>query len=145
LDIEFEYDNQGRILRRVSGSDETLFEWDGLDLVRETAPDGTVTRYFCPQGELHRFQRGSDFYSVHSDALGSVRMIADAAGRVVSHFEYELTARRWTPASTASPVVSPTASWVRSGAEPMARLGIATIVIITSLCAYFSEKLGTKA
>jgi len=47
-----------------------------------------VTRYFCPQGELHRFQRGNDYYSVHSDALGSVRMITDAGGRVVSNFEY---------------------------------------------------------
>lgn len=88
LDVAFEYDSWGRLLRRVSGSDETLLEWDFWDLVQETGPDGTVTRYFCPQGELHRFQRGNDIYSIHADALGSVRMITDAAGRVVSEFHY---------------------------------------------------------
>jgi len=89
LDVSFEYDSIGRLLRRVSGSDETLFEWDRWDLVRESASDGTVTRYFCSQGEILRFQRGIDFYSVHSDALGSVRMITDSAGRVVSEFQYD--------------------------------------------------------
>jgi len=89
LDVAFEYDSLGRMLRRVSGSDETILEWDGWDLVRETAPDGTITRYFCPKNDVLRFQRGNESYSVHPDALGSVRMITDAGGRVVSQFQYD--------------------------------------------------------
>lgn len=88
LDIEYKYDSMGRMLRRVDGADSWAFEWNGWDLVRETAPDGTVTRYFCPERFLHRFQRGTNYYSVHADALGCVRTITDAAGRVVSRFDY---------------------------------------------------------
>jgi len=94
LQVSFTYDSFGRMLTRTgfTGGVADLsakFEWDGWDLVQETAPEGTVTRYFSPQGELHRFQRGDDFYSVHVDALGSVRAVTDSSGAVVSHFEYD--------------------------------------------------------
>lgn len=88
LDIEFVYDSMGRMLRRIDGVNSWAFEWDGWDLVRETAPDGTVTRYFSPQGELFRFERGNELYSVHFDALNGVRMITDSAARIASEFQY---------------------------------------------------------
>lgn len=94
VQVSYTYDAAGRMLTRIeySGGDPgtpAFFEWDGWDMVKETAPDGMVTRYFCPQSQLHSFQRGEDLFYVHSDALGSIRVITDAFGEAVSHFELD--------------------------------------------------------
>ncbi|MBI4758175.1 MAG: RHS repeat-associated core domain-containing protein, partial [Chloroflexi bacterium] len=87
VDVAYTYDSAGRMLTRVSGGVTTKFTWDGWDCIKED--DGTtVTRYYCPEGQIHAFERGSTYYQVHSDALGSVRAITDNTGAVVGSYSY---------------------------------------------------------
>jgi RHS repeat-associated protein len=89
--VSYTYDSLGRMLSRTHSVDGiTKFKWDGWDLVRETAPDDTVTRYFLPGagGELLSFERGGVVYQVHADALGSVRKVTDDEGDVVFSASY---------------------------------------------------------
>ncbi len=94
----FTYDSKGRMLTRTPYSagvaqTPTNFEWDNWDCVREFAPAGTY-RYYAPQGELVTFDYtptagATSTYCLHSDALGSVRMITDSTGSSVAHYEYD--------------------------------------------------------
>jgi len=98
LQVSFTYDNAGRMLTRTKFIDgvpgvPSRFLWQGWNLVGETSSDGVETSYYCPQSRLHRFQIGDDFYTVHTDALGSVRAICDAAGLTVSQFQYDAWGR----------------------------------------------------
>jgi len=77
------------MLTRTDAAGTTRFEWDGFDMVRETAPSGGQTRYYIPQGELHSFERGGQLFLVHSDALGNVRKVTDASGSVVVTFDVD--------------------------------------------------------
>ncbi len=87
VDVSYQYDSLGRMLTRTSGGVTTKFTWDGWNCVKED--DGTnVLRWYCPEGELHSFERNSTFYQVHSDALGSVRAITDSSGAVVGNYSY---------------------------------------------------------
>ncbi len=87
MDVSYSYDSLGRMLTRVSGGVTTKYTWDGWNCVKED--DGTnVFRWYCPEDELHSFERNSAFYQVHSDALGSVRAITDSNGDVVGSYTY---------------------------------------------------------
>ena len=90
LDVSYTYDSVGRMLTRKLSTDTnpTTFEWDGWDLLREVAPDGTETLYYAPQGEILGFKRGNELYQVHADALGSVRKVTNSSGTAVGSFSY---------------------------------------------------------
>ena len=88
--VAYAYDMAGRMLRRThSVAGTTTFEWDGWDCVRETSPDQVVTRWGTPRGELLWFERGDARYEVHSDALGSVRMVTGTDGAVLARFDHD--------------------------------------------------------
>jgi RHS repeat-associated protein len=84
--VDYQYDQVGRMLRRNDGTDVTTLRWDGWDLVGETT--GTsVTEYLVPGLAVHSFIRDGVSYTLHPDALGSVRFITDESGNVVARFE----------------------------------------------------------
>jgi RHS repeat-associated protein len=61
--------------------------WDGWDCVREVSP-GADCIYHIPDGVLHSFSLNGTVYQLHTDSLGSVRMVTDSSGAVVARFEY---------------------------------------------------------
>ena len=85
--VHYSYDSMGRMLRRDNGTDVTTFVWDGWDLLSETTGSVTTT-YLVPDGLVWSFSRGEDVFQVHTDALGSVRVVTDSDGDVVARFEY---------------------------------------------------------
>jgi len=85
--VQYSYDSMGRMLRRDNGTDVTTFVWDGWDLLSETTGSVTTT-YLVPDGLVWSFSRGEDVFQVHTDALGSVRVVTDSDGDVVARFEY---------------------------------------------------------
>ena len=88
--VGYTYDMMGRMLTRTHSVDgTTTFEWDGWDCVRETSPNGMVTRYIAPQGELLSFERGGETYQVHSDSIGSVRLVTGSDGVVAARLDYD--------------------------------------------------------
>jgi len=87
LDVTYSYDSIGRMMSRTSGGVTTTFVWDGWDCVREVSP-GADCIYHIPDGVLHSFSLNGVVYQVHTDALGSVRLVTDSSGAVVARFEY---------------------------------------------------------
>lgn len=86
--IGYEYDQQGRMIKRTDDSGSTIFEWNGWDLAREVDPAGHVTRYFYNGSEMVGFARDDQHYRVHSDWLSSVRSVTDQAGNTVFSAAY---------------------------------------------------------
>jgi RHS repeat-associated protein len=89
--IAYTYDAAGRLLTRKKSTDAdpTVFEWDGMDIVGETAPDGTATRLFVIQGLLRAFERSGTRHEVQADGIGHVRIITNSAGVVVYRANYD--------------------------------------------------------
>ena len=88
--VAYAYDMAGRMLRRThSVAGTTTFAWDGWDCVREVSPDQVVTRWGTPQGELLWFERGGSRYEVHSDTLGSVRLVTGSDGAALARFDHD--------------------------------------------------------
>ena len=88
----YTYDANGLMLssRKSTDTAATTYVWRGNDLVQETAPDGTVTRYNVVNGLLVSFERGGETYTVQSDAtLGHVRSVTDNNGTVVYTARYD--------------------------------------------------------
>ena len=56
-------------------------------MVRETTGSST-TSYLIPEGMLLSFNRDGDTFYVSNDCLGSVRLVTDESGAVVSRFEW---------------------------------------------------------
>ena len=88
----YTYDAIGLMLssRRSTDTAAATYVWRGNDLVQETAPDGTVTRYNVVNGVLVSFERGGQTYTVQSEAtLGHVRSVTDTNGTVVYIARYD--------------------------------------------------------
>ncbi len=83
--VDYTYDSAGRMLTRNDGTNLTKFTWDHWDMVREVTGE-SVTEYLIPQGMLLSFQRDGVTYHASCDALGSVRLVTDEEGEVVSRF-----------------------------------------------------------
>ncbi|MBX3170109.1 MAG: hypothetical protein KF760_22075 [Candidatus Eremiobacteraeota bacterium] len=88
VDVAYSYDMLGRMLSRDDGTDVTTFLWDGFDCIRETTGLSTTT-YCTPEGVLTSFIRDGDRFDVHTDALGSVRLVTDDNGDVVLRKEFD--------------------------------------------------------
>jgi len=89
--VHYTYDAVGRMQTRRLGTQTrpTRLEWDGWDLAREVAPNGLETTYHVPEGEILGFKRRSQTHQVHSDALGSVRVVTNSSGMVVLEAVYD--------------------------------------------------------
>ena len=88
----YTYDGNGLMLssRKSTDTAAATYVWRGNDLVQETAPDGTVTRYNVVNGVLTSFVRGGETYTVQSDAtVGHVRSVTDSNGTVVYTARYD--------------------------------------------------------
>jgi RHS repeat-associated protein len=95
------------MLTRTDSDGTTRFEWDGFDCIRELAPPtGSAvfdtaqfdsaefgssgrTDYYVVNGQLRQLVRDGSAYTVTSDALGSVRLVADEAGTAICSFDYD--------------------------------------------------------
>ena len=86
VDVEYTYDMAGRMLTRDDGA-VTTFTWDGFDCIREQTGMSTTT-YCIPQGQLLSFIRDGDRFDVHTDHVGSIRMVTDDNGDVVLRREF---------------------------------------------------------
>ena len=88
--MAYAYHMLGRMLRRAhSVAGTTTFEWDGWNCVREVSPDQVITRWGTPQGELPWFERGGVRYEVHSDTLGSVRLVTGTDGAALARVDHD--------------------------------------------------------
>jgi RHS repeat-associated protein len=89
--IAYTYDAAGRLLTRRKSTDAapTVFEWDGMDIVGETAPDGTSTRLYVLHGLLRAFERLGTRYEVHAGSQGHVHLITDDVGGVAYSATYD--------------------------------------------------------
>ena len=88
----YTYDGNGLMLssRKSTDTAAATYGWRGNDVVQETAPDGTVTRYNVVNGVLTSFVRGGETYTVQSDAtVGHVRSVTDSNGTVVYTARYD--------------------------------------------------------
>lgn len=87
VDVSYAYDSSGRMLSRDNGLDLTVFLWDEWHVARETT-GVTTTTYCIPEGYLQSFIRDGSRFDAHLDALGSVRLVTDENGDVVSRFDF---------------------------------------------------------
>ena len=87
VDVHYSYDQMGRMLTRNDGVQLTQLTWDGFDCVREQRGSDDFI-YHIPDGMLQSFSLNGKVYTVHSDALASVRMITNNVGAVVARMEY---------------------------------------------------------
>ena len=88
----YTYDGVGLMLssRKSIDAAATTYVWRGNDLLQETAPDGTVTRYNVVNGVLVSFERGGETHTVRIDAtLGNVLSVTDSDGTVVYIARYD--------------------------------------------------------
>ena len=93
-EVKATQDVLGRMLSRTHSVNGTWqFEWDGMDMVRETDPSGNVTRYFIVNGVMMSFARTvsgtTSTYQIHWDALGHVRAVTNSSGTVVFSASYD--------------------------------------------------------
>ena len=84
----YSYDSWGRMLTRDDGVDVTKFTWSGWDCVKEVTGE-SETVYHIPEGQILSFIRDGETYQVHSDCLGSVRLVTDDNGEVVLRKDYD--------------------------------------------------------
>ena len=88
VDIAYSYDSMGRMLTRDDGGpDITQLTWDHWDCIKEVTGE-SETVYHIPQGQILSFIRDGERYELHTDPLGSCRMITDSEGEVAAEYEY---------------------------------------------------------
>ena len=86
--VDYTYDSAGRMLTRDGDKgNRTRFYWDGWQMIREVTGE-SVTEYLIPEGTMLSFKRDDLRFDCHVDALGSVRLVTDDAGEVISRFEW---------------------------------------------------------
>lgn len=88
----YAYDALGRRIRREVGGVVTLFYFDGFREIEERDVAGNVTATYVFGtwiDDILQMKRGGDVYFYHSNSLGSVVALTNAAGEVVERYEYE--------------------------------------------------------
>jgi len=87
------YDALGRRILKVAGTDSTFYFYAQLRGVEErTASTGPVSAsyvYGAGLDEVLVMERGGQRYYYHTNALGSVTQITNAAGTIVEQYEYD--------------------------------------------------------
>ena len=78
-----EKDVNGALTRYVYDDDAILLEYDGTDALQATYSHGEEI------DQPLAMTRGADSYFYHTDHLGSVRLLTDAAGNVANSYDYD--------------------------------------------------------
>jgi RHS repeat-associated protein len=92
LTASYKYDAFGRRIEKNVNGAVTKYLYDEQDILAEyDGDDQLVSRYVHGKGidELISLTRAGQTYFYHTDALGSVIAITDAAGDVVQRYEYD--------------------------------------------------------
>jgi YD repeat-containing protein len=86
--VTYEYDSASRLIQRVEGGTTTNLHWHDWDLIKEvkTGSISETTNYLVPFGEVLAFERGGDWFYLHSDGLSSTQLITDENGDQVGRF-----------------------------------------------------------
>jgi RHS repeat-associated protein len=92
--VRYAYDGFGRMVARTDGAGTTQILYGNLPSpfqpTATRSPDGTLTRYFYDEDEkLFAFRRGSTWFYVATDQVGSPRVVTDAAGVAQKVLEYD--------------------------------------------------------
>jgi RHS repeat-associated protein len=90
----YTYDPLGRRIAKQTDAGTWLYMYgDTSEIQRVTAvkdPAGVLTEYFYDDaGRIYAFQRGSAWYYVACDQVGSPRVVSDALGQVVKTVAYD--------------------------------------------------------
>jgi RHS repeat-associated protein len=103
----YAYDANGLRTKKVEAGIETEYLLDGPSLFEELDADGaTKTGYLTnPQviDEVLSFEQGSKRYSPVTDALGSIYVVADNVGEVVSTASYDVYGERTVTSAAGAP------------------------------------------
>ena len=92
--VRYSYDGFGRMVARTDGAGTTQILYGNLaspfQATATRSPGGTLTRYFYDEDEkLFAFQRGSAWFYVAADQVGSPRVVTNAGGVVQKVLEYD--------------------------------------------------------
>ncbi len=92
LNASYTYDSAGRRTRKTVNGVESAYQYAGWDLVSETS--GTETRDYIFGADIDEILNmrigGSTDYFYHTDALGSIRQVYDAAGTIANSYQYDV-------------------------------------------------------
>lgn len=91
--VEFAYDADGRLLRKKkNGTVESLFIWNGSNLVAELNGTGTSVEaeysYYPGLDRLHALIAAGDQYFAHEDVTGSVIALANSESEIGRIYVY---------------------------------------------------------
>lgn len=90
--VSYGYDPRGRLASRTAGGSTTKYLYDGLDVVRDTASDGSTIEYINGPGVDKKLRQSSaatgPLYFLQ-DHLGSTVALTDAGGGVLERHRYE--------------------------------------------------------
>ena len=90
--ITYSYDAFGRRVRKGIDGTLTRYVYDGDNIYLETDAAGAVLARYAHGDQTDQplsFNRGGADYYFHTDHLGSVRQVTDAAGAIVNSYEYD--------------------------------------------------------
>ena len=88
----YAYDGLGRRIEKDVDGAVTAYVYDGADIALEFDGAGALLARYS-HGDLIdqplTMQRGGQSYFYHTDHLGSIRLVTDAAGAVVNSYDYD--------------------------------------------------------
>jgi RHS repeat-associated protein len=88
----YKYDSNGRRVSKIVNGSSAWFLWDGINLLAEYDATGNRTRRYARLGSDHaatQVRDASGTYYVHTDRLGSPRMMTNSGAQVVWRSRYE--------------------------------------------------------
>jgi RHS repeat-associated protein len=93
--VEWTYNGLGqKVLETVNGTAARRFLWDGIELLLEKTPTGTITKRFYGDGEQRVGGPDAGNYFYTRDHLGSVREVLAANGTLVARYDYDPYGKR---------------------------------------------------
>ncbi len=90
--VTYAYDGLGRRVARTDASGTTQYLYGNparrFELTAEIAPGGTATLFYYEAGGLYAFERGTTWYYVATDQVGTPLLVSDASGSPVRQIGY---------------------------------------------------------
>ena len=89
--ITYDYDYQGRMIKKITDAETTLFYWNGVNIIAEltTQLSNSLTNYYTwSQGETLTASLDGDTVFYYHDANKNVTDLLDDSGDSVGHYEY---------------------------------------------------------
>jgi RHS repeat-associated protein len=103
FDVQYSYDGFGRRVRRIAGSSDTLYVWDGWHLLAATSNTGTALRkytYFPGTLDFPLAMRvGSTTTYLRLDGQGNVYQTRTTGGSVQAEYRYRAWGDRYNAAT----------------------------------------------